>query len=95
MIIDLEEAKEWLRVDGTDDDSTIQTLIGAAELKLKEGTGITYDSSNNIAKLFCLKCITDWYENRLPTNVIDNTLISLMTILTFGSGSESNESSTL
>lgn len=87
MIVTLEEVKEWLRIDGTDDDITIQTLIGAAELRLKEGTGIEYDNTNELAKLFCLKCITDWYENRLPTNVIDNASISLITVLTYGSGS--------
>jgi len=93
MIITLDEVKEWLRIDGEEDDLTIQMLIGGAELRLKEGTGITYDSNNELAKLFCLKCVADWYENRLPTNVIDNTSISLMTILTYGSGSEVNESS--
>lgn len=94
MIITLEEVKEWLRIDGQDDDITISTLIGAAELRLKEGTGITYDNTNQLAKLFCLKCVSDWYENRLPINVVDTTSTSLITILTYGSGSVTNESST-
>jgi uncharacterized phage protein (predicted DNA packaging) len=87
MIVSLEEAKEWLRVDGNDDDITITVLIGAAENRLKVGTGIAYDDTNDLAKLFCLKCVTDWYENRLPTNVIDQVAISIITMLTYGSGS--------
>lgn len=87
MILSLAEAKEWLRIDGNEEDLSIQMLINGAEYKLKEGTGVTYDSTNDLAKIFCLKCIVDWYENRLPVNVIDHMGISMITILTYGSGS--------
>lgn len=64
MIISLEEAKEWLRVDESDDDSTITLLIKSAEEYLKNATGRKFDSENSQAKLFCLVLVTDWYENR-------------------------------
>ncbi|QSB48769.1 head-tail connector protein [Parageobacillus toebii] len=64
MIISLDEAKEWLRVDHNDEDNMIQMLIKAAEKYLKNATGNTFDSSNELAQLFCLVLVADWYENR-------------------------------
>lgn len=64
MIIELEETKEWLKIDGNDDENTIKMLIGAAESYLKNATGYEFDSTNFQAKLFCLVLVTDWYENR-------------------------------
>jgi uncharacterized phage protein (predicted DNA packaging) len=64
MILELEETKNWLRVDGNEDDQTIQMLINAAEQYLKNATGKTFDSSNYLAKTFCLTLVSDWYENR-------------------------------
>lgn len=64
MVIELAETKEWLRVDGNDEDATIAMLIGAAEAYLSNATGITFDSTNQLAKLYCLVLVADWYENR-------------------------------
>jgi uncharacterized phage protein (predicted DNA packaging) len=64
MIVSLDEAKEWVRIEHNDDDSTIQMLIKAAEKYLKNATGNTFDSSNELAQLFCLVLVADWYENR-------------------------------
>lgn len=64
MIVSLEEAKDWLRIDGDYDNSIIEMLIGSAESYLKNATGKNFDSSNNLAKLFCLVLVADWYENR-------------------------------
>uniref|UniRef100_A0A7U4DJY4 Uncharacterized phage protein (Putative DNA packaging) n=1 Tax=Geobacillus sp. (strain Y4.1MC1) TaxID=581103 RepID=A0A7U4DJY4_GEOS0 len=64
MIISLEEAKEWLRIEHNDEDNTILMLINSAETYLQNATGNTFDNTNNLAKLFCLVLITDWYENR-------------------------------
>lgn len=64
MVITLAEAKEWLRVDGNEDDSTIALLIGAAEKYLENATGYKFEATNEQAKLFCLVLIVDWYENR-------------------------------
>lgn len=64
MLITLEEVKTWLRVDGSEDDLLIQSLISAAETYLYNATGNTFDSTNDLAKLFCMVLVTDWYENR-------------------------------
>mgnify|MGYP002621079388 FL=1 len=63
-ILTLEEAKTWLRVDGEDEDSLIEMLIGAAETYLHNATEIQFDGTNQLAKLFCLVLCADWYENR-------------------------------
>lgn len=64
MIITLEETKQYLRVDGTDEDTLITSLIAAAETYLSNATGNQFDNSNSLAKLFCWVLVTDWYENR-------------------------------
>ena len=64
MLITLNETKEYLRVDGDEEDNLITSLINAAEVYLKNATGKTFDSSNELARLFCLVLVVDWYENR-------------------------------
>ncbi|MGI6449034.1 MAG: head-tail connector protein [Desulfitobacteriia bacterium] len=64
MIVTLEEAKAYLRVDHTEEDALIESLINAAESYLVNATSKTFDSTNHLARLFCLTLITDWYENR-------------------------------
>jgi len=64
LIITLDEAKQWLRVDHNDEDSLINTLISAAEKYLVNATGNTFDSTNELAKLLCYVLVADWYENR-------------------------------
>lgn len=63
-ILTANEAKQWLRLDGSDDDAVIEILVGAAEAYLKNATGLTFTGSDHLAKLFCLVLVTDWYENR-------------------------------
>lgn len=64
MIITLEETKGYLRVDGNGEDLLIETLMSAAELYLFNATGNAFDSTNELAKLFCYVMVTDWFENR-------------------------------
>lgn len=63
-MLDLQEVKTWLRVDGTEDDATITMLVDAAETYLKNATGRDYNSKNSLAKLYCMVLVADWYENR-------------------------------
>ena len=64
LILELEEAKLWLRVDGDDEDALIETLIQASEEYLKNSVEAEFDKNNQLAKLFCLVLCADWYENR-------------------------------
>lgn len=63
-ILTLDETKLWLRVDGIEEDTVIQTLIGAAETYLNNAVEVQFDTTNQLAKLFCLVLCADWYENR-------------------------------
>lgn len=64
MIVSLDEAKNWLRVDYSDDDDDIQLLIDSAEAYLLNASGITYDNTNPLARLYCRVLIKEWYEDR-------------------------------
>lgn len=97
MIVTLEEAKEWLKVDFSDDDATIQRLINAAEKYLKNATGNTFDSSNELAQLFCLVLVADWYENRemigKVSDKIRHTVDSILAQLSYCYGPQEGDTS--
>jgi uncharacterized phage protein (predicted DNA packaging) len=99
MIVSLDEVKTWLRVDFSEDDALITTLINAAEEYLKNATGITFDATNHLAKIFCMTLIADWYENReMIGKVTDQTrpiIQSILTQLTYSYGGDSDESGTV
>jgi len=88
MIVSLGEVKQWLRIDFSEDDALLTTLIGAAEEYLKNATGIEFKGTNNLAKLFCMTLIADWYENRemigKESERIRPIINSILTQLTYG-----------
>lgn len=64
MIVTLEEAKNWLKVETDEDDQLITMLIKAAEGYILNATGIEFDSTNEVAQTLCLLLVADWYEDR-------------------------------
>lgn len=95
-ILTVKETKTWLRVDGEDEDSLIETLIGAAETYLHNATEVKFDSKNELAKLFCLVLCADWYENRdligqQPSDKVRFTCQSIMAQLQHAYCPESGE----
>lgn len=66
MIITLEEVKQYLRLetDYTEEDTLLNLLINAAEKQLTNATEMQFDNTNELAKLYCLVLISNWYENR-------------------------------
>ncbi|QIB70685.1 phage gp6-like head-tail connector protein [Aminipila butyrica] len=77
----LEEVKDYLRVDGSDDDSQVKGLISAADIYL-ENAGAVKDYDNNLYKLAVKILVTHWYENRLPVGeVTEEMAFSLRHIL--------------
>jgi len=64
MIIQLAEAKTFLRVDITDDDTLIQTLIDASEAHITSATGLVFDSTYPLAKTVSFMLVASWYSNR-------------------------------
>lgn len=84
MIVSLDEAKEWLRVDYIDDDDLIQTLVDVATAYLLNATDIEFDNTNPLAKLYCRVLIEDWFENRElmeEDKVSDKARYSLQSIM--------------
>lgn len=93
MIITLEEAKTWLRIDSDEEDSILEMLIGAAETYLRNATGNSFNSENQLAKMYCLVLCADWYENRdligqQPSEKIRFTCQSIMAQLQHAYGGE-------
>lgn len=86
MILTLQETKEFLKVDYEDEDIFIQSLINASEQYLQNATGKTFDSSNELAKLYCRVLVNDWFRDRSLTitgnalNVSDKVKYTLQSI---------------
>lgn len=83
MIVTLEETRQFLRVDGSEDDALIASLIDAAEEYLFNATGIVFDGARQLAKVLCWVLIADWYENReLIGETSDKTRPIVVSMLT-------------
>lgn len=82
MILTLQEAKEFLKVDNDIEDSLIQGLITSAEEYIKNATGKVFDSTNELAKLACKLLVSHWYENRSIVGDAKKIEFSLDVILT-------------
>lgn len=85
MIVTLSDVKTYLRLDleATDEDALLQLLINAAESYLKNATGIQFDATNDLARLFCLVLVTDWYERReMVGRVSEQVRFTVTSILT-------------
>lgn len=64
MILTLEEAKQFLKIDYEDEDSDIKILIKASELYLKNATGKVFNNTNPLAVLYCEVLVNEWHGDR-------------------------------
>lgn len=69
--MELNEIKEYLRVDGDEDDKLISSLFITTKLYIKNATGVTEEiaEKRDILELYNLTVkilLSHWYENRLP-----------------------------
>ncbi len=74
-MINLERAKEYLRIDYEDENLYIQSLIEISEIYIESMVGVSYKTDEkalNLANLLQLKLISDMYEQR-STEVQNNT----------------------
>lgn len=68
----LNEAKEYLRIDGDGEDDLVSSLLLASQSYIKNGTGITpenVEQNDNLEPLYNLALkllLSHWYENRTP-----------------------------
>jgi uncharacterized phage protein (predicted DNA packaging) len=83
MILTLDEAKDFLKIEHNDEDTLIQGLIVAAENYIKNATGKEFDNTNELAKLAVKLLVVNWYENReINTDKANKLAFSLDVILT-------------
>ena len=81
MVLKLEEAKEYLRVDGNEEDMLITSLITAAEIYIKNATSKNVDLKSELAKLAARILIAHWHENREAVGKAEQLAFSLQSIL--------------
>ncbi len=87
-LITLEELKEYLRVDESDEDSLIVSLYDFAKEEIHHSTGISEETLTedikNLYKMAIRVIVTDRYENRGSSDqsfVLNNVLSSIYTKL--------------
>lgn len=83
MILTLQEAKEFLKkeTDYISEDSFITSLIVSAENYIKNATGKTFDSANELYKLAIKMLLSHWYTKREIVGKADKLAYSLDSIL--------------
>lgn len=74
MILELQEVKEYLKIDYDDEDILLSDLITTAENYLYNATGKHFTSDNQLAKLYCRVLINDWFKDRGLTMTASKTL---------------------
>jgi uncharacterized phage protein (predicted DNA packaging) len=80
--MELQEMKEYLRIDGGEDDFLISSLILGAEQFLM-GTGVPGTSKTLELYAVALKMlVTHWYENREPFGKAEELAFTLSNIIT-------------
>lgn len=77
----LDDIKLYLRVDGTEEDTQIQSLIDAAEAYLTNA-GCTKNETNTLYALAVEMLVSHWYENRQPIGKADKLAFGLDAIIT-------------
>lgn len=64
MLITIEEARDWLRLDNSDNDDVINGLITSAEeyITLTTGMSIEAQVASPLAKTVCKFLLSLWYD---------------------------------
>ncbi|WHT92358.1 head-tail connector protein [Bacillus cereus] len=81
MVLTLEEAKKYLRVDGDEEDDLITSFVIAAEMYIKNATSKNVNLKSELAKLAARILIAHWHENREAVGKADQLAFSLQSIL--------------
>jgi uncharacterized phage protein (predicted DNA packaging) len=80
---ELTELKEWLKIDGTEEDKTLSSLLLSSKFVIKQATGIKLediaadDEAKELYKTIQRMIITDIYENRGGSGKVSPVVISL------------------
>lgn len=64
MLITIEEARDWLRLDNSDNDVNIEGLIESAEEYITLTTGMSVEAqlTSPLAKTACKFLLSQWYD---------------------------------
>ncbi|WP_131102273.1 head-tail connector protein [Bacillus sp. SYJ] len=81
MVLTLEEAKKYLRVDGDEEDNLITSFVIAAEMYIKNATSKNVNLKSELAKLAARILIAHWHENREAVGKAEQLAFSLQSIL--------------
>ena len=77
MIISLDDAKKYLKIDTNDEDETLQTLLNSAQKICMDVARIDdekiFDSLGDVAKTAVLYAIAYYYENRADADYLKLT----------------------
>ena len=85
MIIDMEEARDTLRVDGTDNDIIIRPLVEAIPSYLEVTTGKTWmdEPNNELAQTTAKFILQLWFDPQGQDSIrLKRTIDNLLTALT-------------
>lgn len=79
---ELNELKEWLKIDGSDEDTTLSSLLLSSKFVIKQATGVTFEDltskpeAKELYKTIQKLIITDLYENRSGSGKLSPVVIS-------------------
>lgn len=82
----LEEAREWLRIDGTDNDEIIQSLLEGTKLYIYQATGVLgADQDHDPLAVTCQKMLLSlWYNpDQDGADKIQRTIDNLLKSLSY------------
>ena len=85
MIVTVEQMKDYLRIDGEDEEETLKDLISIAETYLLNAGATIKDNEGNyigLAQLAVKQLVVHWYENREAVGKSERLTFSLDNILT-------------
>lgn len=74
----LQQVKDFLRIDFSDDDNLLEMLINVADEYVKSAVSSTYDDTSERAKMLSLIVIQDLYDNRGITEKVSGNVRKLV-----------------
>lgn len=77
----IQEVKDFLRVDGNDDDFLIDSLMATAEIYIRNATRPDVDTESELYNTASKILISHWYENREPIGKTSTIAFSLESML--------------
>lgn len=85
QVISIDEAREWLRLDNTDNDAVIEGLLdGAAEyITIATGLAPTYQAVSPLAKTATKFLLSLWYDpTQADTDKLQRSIDNLLKAVT-------------